>query len=371
MADFDVWINNTGKWIARLRCNVSDNSAGGYSDINWELILVHQRLYVGARTHYVWIDGTQYSVSCGAINDSTSAAHSRTLGSGSHRIYHTDGRNISVSAQLNLNAKISGVYKGSFSPSGSVWIAQLAVNPTLPTWINVSGGAGGTWVNKDNPTFNVSWGGASSGTYYISEYSIDVAKYGQNNWGNSGSVGVSNATGGSASRNIGSVFSVNGGDKVQVRVGMKTNNGTWWGHIYWNGVLNVYSSPTAPSTFTSPTSVEIDTGFNLTWGGASAGSNGIAGYDLEARAYNGSSWTGWTRILNCKNQSSYSVSKIKDLTVNGISYSTNGENVKFQYRIRTSDGTVGVSSWKNSNTISILINSPTTPRKSCHYRSNK
>ena len=152
---------------------------------------------------------------------------------------------------------------------------------------------------------------------------------------------------------------------------MKTNNGTWWGHIYWNGVLNVYSSPTAPSTFTSPTSVEIDTGFNLTWGGASAGSNGIAGYDLEARAYNGSSWTDWTRILNCKNQSSYSVSKIKDLTVNGISYSTNGENVKFQYRIRTSDGTVGVSSWKNSNTISILINSPTTPRKSCHYRSNK
>ena len=368
MADFDVWINNSGKWIARLRCNVSDNSSGGYSDINWELILVQQRLYIGARTHYVWIDGTQYTINYGSISDGQSAAHERVLGSGSHRIYHTDGRNISVSAQLNLNAKINSVYKGSFSPSGTVWIAQLAINPTLPTWIDASGGAGGAWVDRDNPTFNVSWGGASSGTYYISEYSIDVAKYGQGNWGNSGSLGVANATGGNVTRNINSVFSVAGGDKIQVRVGMKTNNGTWWGHVYWGGILNVYSRPTSSSIFTSPTSVEIDNGFSLTWSGASAGSNGIAGYDLEARAYNGNSWTNWTRILNCKNQSSYSVNKIKDLTVNGVSYSTNGENVKFQYRLRTSDGIISVSDWIYSNVISILINSPTMPRKSYYYR---
>ena len=154
-----------------------------------------------------------------------------------------------------------------------------------------------------------------------------------------------------------------GGDKIQVRIGLKTTNGTWWGHSYWGGVLNVYSSPTAPSTFSSPTSVEIDSGFNLTWSGATAGSNGIAGYDLEARAYNGSSWTGWTRIFSASNQSSYSVSKIKNLSVNGVSYSNNGENVKFQYRIRTSDGIIATSGWKESNQIRILINNPTTPRK--------
>lgn len=204
------------------------------------------------------------------------------------------------------------------------------------------------------------------GTYVINEYSIDVAVYGTNNWWNTGSVWTSD-TGGSATRTINGAV---GGQKYQVRVGMKTSDGRWWNHTYWNGTLNVYSSPTAPTTFSAPSSVEIDSGFNLTWGGATAGSNGIAGYDLEARAYNGSSWTGWVRIFSAKNQTSYSIAKIKDLTVNGVNYSKNGERVKFQYRIRTSDGIVAVSGWKESVTISILINSPTTPRKFKYKWSN-
>lgn len=243
--------------------------------------------------------------------------------------------------------------------SGTLSLPQLAVSPTLPTSINVTGGAGGSWVNKDDPKFNVSWSGATSGTYTIAEYSIDVALYGSNNWWNTGSVNTS-ATGGSATRTI---SGASGGQKYQVRVGMKTSNGQWWNHTYWGGTLNVYSSPTAPTTFTAPSSVEIDSGFNLTWGGATAGSNGIAGYDLEARAYNGSSWTDWVRIFSAKNQSSYSISKIKNLTVNGVNYSKNGAGVKFQYRIRTSDGIIATSAWKNSGQIGITINSPTVPRE--------
>lgn len=205
------------------------------------------------------------------------------------------------------------------------------------------------------------------GTYTIGEYSVDVAKYGTNNWQNSGSVYTSNWEGSVSNRAINVLGALNGGDKIQVRIGLKTTNGTWWGHTYWGGVLNVYSSPTAPTTFVSPTSVEIDSGFNLTWSGAKAGSNGLAGYDLEARAYNGSSWTGWTRIFSASNQTSYSITKIKDLTINNVNYTNNGEDVKFQYRVRASDGIIATSAWVNSNEISILINQPTTPRKLVNF----
>jgi len=94
------------------------------------------------------------------------------------------------------------------------------------------------------------------------------------------------------------------------------------------------------------------------------GSNGIAGYDLQGRAYNGSTWTDWTNILVCANQSSYSAGVIKDLKINGVGYSTNGSGVKFQYRIRTSDGIIATSGWKESGQIGITINSPSAPRKS-------
>ncbi len=96
--------------------------------------------------------------------------------------------------------------------------------------------------------------------------------------------------------------------------------------------------------------------------GAKAGSNGIGGYDLEIRAYNGNSWTDWTRLLNCANQTSYSSKSPKSLSVSGVSYAKYEEKVQFQYRIRTSDGTVGVSDWV-VKTMTILIHTPTVPRK--------
>lgn len=352
---------------------VENNSAGGYSVVGYNVIFHCNRIsFRMAITTTVNVDGQGNSAVRQGMSYG-SGGHDTIMISGSTTIYHTSAKTIGFSFNINFQ---NGIYYSglgrvyNIGASGSLDLPQLAVNPTLPTWVDVSGGAGGAWVNKDNPTFNVSWGGATCGTYYIDAYSVDVAKYGQNNWADTGTEWVSNSGGGNVSRNIASAFGVNGGDKIQVRIGMRTNNGTWWGHTYWGGVLNVYSSPTAPTTFIAPTSVEIDQGFNLTWSGAKAGSNGIAGYDLQARAYNGSSWTGWETVFSCKNQTSYSVSKIKNLTVNGVNFSNNGENIKFQYRIRTSDGQIATSDWKESSQIGIKINSPSTPRNSIINRNN-
>lgn len=330
------------------------NSGGNWIRIGWNLIpRGGSAQWYYTKSIAVNIDGEQVFY---AGSGKTKCYRNTTFASGSKTLYNAGGRNFSASTSGDIYTYGTNNARGS----GSWTLPTLAINPTLPTSISVTGGAGGSWVNKDNPQFSVSWSGATSGTYTIAEYSIDVALYGSNNWWNTGSVNTS-ATGGSATRTI---SGASGGQKYQVRVGMKTSNGQWWNHTYWGGTLNVYSSPTAPTTFTAPSSVEIDSGFNLTWGGARAGSNGIAGYDLEARAYNGSSWTDWVRIFSAKNQSSYSVSKIKNLTVNGVNYSKNGEGVKFQYRIRTSDGIIATSAWKNSGQIGITINSPTVPRKS-------
>ena len=329
------------------------NSGGNWIRIRWNLIpRGGSAQWYYTKSIAVNIDGERVFY---AGSGKTKCFRNTTFASGSKTLYNAGGRTFSASTSGDIYVYGTNNARGS----GSWTLPILAISPTIPNSISVSGGAGGTWVNKDNPTFNVSWGGATSGTYRIEEYSIDVSVYGRNNWWNTGSVWTS-GTGGSATRTIGGA---SGGQRYQVRVGMKTSNGKWWGHTYWNGTLNVYSSPTAPKTFSSPSSVEIDSGFNLTWSGATAGSNGIAGYDLEARAFNGNSWTGWTRIFSEKNVSSYSVSKIKNLTVNGVNYSSNGEKVKFQYRIRTSDGTIATSGWKNSNEISILINTPTVPRE--------
>ena len=330
----------------------SKNASSNYVDISWKLVGAggtSTRWYMSGSFKVV-IDGdTEYS-SATRIK----LYNGTVVASGTKRLNNASNRTFSASAQAGIYT-VAVNCKGS----GSWKLPQLAGEPTLPNSIKVTGGAGGSWVDEDDPKFSVSWSGAKRGTYTIAAYSIDVTKYGKNKWSNTGSLNTS-ATSGSATR---SISGAKGGEKYQVRVGMKTTDGTWWGHTQWSGTLNVFSSPTAPSTFTAPSSVEIDSGFNLTWSGAKAGSNGIAGYDLEARAYDGSSWTGWVRILSAKNQSSYSVSKIKDLTVDGVNYANDGEDIKFQYRIRTTDNKIATSAWKNSGQIGIKINSPTTPRR--------
>lgn len=328
------------------------NSSENWISIGWNLIARGGSAnWYYTKNIRVSIDGSEvFNAGSGqtkCYKDATFASGSTTIWGASNKYF-----------VATVNGDIYKYGTNNTSSSGGWTLPTLAVSPTLPTWVNVSGGAGDNWVDKDNPIFYASWGGATAGTYTISEYSIDVSRYGANNWANTGSIYTSE-TGGNVTR---SASGFNGGDTLQVRIGMATSEGKYWGHAYWGGTLKVFSHPTAPTTFSAPSSVEIDQGFNLTWGGAVAGSNGIAGYDMQARAFNGSSWTGWTDVFSGKNQTSYSVGKIKDLTVSGVNYSTNGEGVKFQYRIRTTDGVIATSGWKESNQIGITIYSPSAPR---------
>ena len=340
---------------------VGDTDSYSYHRLDWSLTIHHSRLSVGGGSATVWINGQQKDLSFGSRNTGK-GSYDWVVGSGSEYIYHTNAVDVGFSFTMNSRWNIGGKSTYGMSASNSIHLGGFAVSPTLPNSVSVSGGNGG-WLPLSNPVCNVSWSGASSGTYYIDMYSIDASR---DNWASApnvgGTVSVANATSGSKNNVNLSMSGLRGGDTVRVRVGMRTNNGTWWGHSYWGGSFKIYTSPTAPTTFSVPSSQEIDTAFNITWAGASAGSNGIAGYDLEIRAYNGSSWTDWVRLWNCVNKTSYSSGSPKSLSVNGVSYANNGENVQFQYRLRTSDGIIATSDWV-VKTMKIFINSPTAPRK--------
>lgn len=289
---------------------------------------------------------------------SGSGSYDRTIGSGETIVYHTAAKNITCSFSGEIHWTISGVFIREMSASCTLSLPQLTVNPTLPNSISVSGGQGG-YISKDNPIFNVSWSGAKAGTFTISRYSIDVSK---NNWSSSYNADNVYTSAGSGSKNNVnfSGIGLSGGETIRVRVGMMTTNGTWWGHTYWSGTFKVYSLPSAPSTFNVPATQEIDTAFNVSWSGATAGSEGISKYQLQRRVYNGSSWGDWTTVLD-KNATSYSSPSPRSIT------GSTSESYQIQFRIRIFDGKYGYSSW-STKTLKIKINSPTAPRKQECFR---
>ena len=336
-------------------------TGSNYHKVHWKLVMHHSRLNVSSFSFNWYVNDNSGVINYGAINAGR-GGQDRTLGEGTVTVWHTDAVNIGFGFSSGIRWKdyTSGGYL-AYDPSanGSITLPQLAVAPTPPNSVSVSGGSSG-WLSINNPTFNVSWSGASAGTYTITQYNIDVTK---NDWASittPASLSTSN-TYGSLNNVSASSLGLSGGETVRVRVAMMTSRGDWL-LSYWGGSFRTYSNPTSPTTFNVPSSQEIDTAFNITWSGASAGSNGIAGYDLEIRAYNGSSWTDWVRLWNCVNKTSYSSGSPKSLSVNGVSYANNGENVQFQYRLRTSDGTIATSDWV-VKTMKIFINSPTDPRK--------
>lgn len=337
---------------------IGDTDSYSYHRLDWSLTIHHSRLSVGGGSATVWINGQQKDLSFGSRNTGK-GSYDWVVGSGSEYIYHTNAVDVGFSFTMNSRWNIGGKSTYGMSASNSIHLDGFAVAPTPPNSVSVSGGNSG-WLSINNPTFNVSWSGASTGTYTITQYNIDVTK---NDWASittPASLSTSN-TYGSLNNVSASSLGLSGGETVRVRVAMMTSRGDWL-LSYWGGSFRTYSNPTSPTTFNVPSSQEIDTAFNITWAGASAGSNGIAGYDLEIRAYNGSSWTDWVRLWNCVNKTSYSSGSPKSLSVNGVSYANNGENVQFQYRLRTSDGTIATSDWV-VKTMKIFINSPTDPRK--------
>lgn len=269
---------------------------------------------------------------------------------------------LTVNGGSNFSVEIHGdiyTYGTDNAAAGGNWtidnIKPPVVNPTLPNSVVCSGGTDNNWwLDKDSATFNVSWSGATRGTYTINQYSIDVSK---NNWGSSVNAALAggNNTSGSKNNVPLSGLSLKGGETVKVRVGMQTTDGTWWGHTYWGGSFHIYSKPSAPTTFNVPSSQEIDTAFNINWSGAKAGSEGIYQYQIERRVYNGSSWGGWTRISNT-GSTSISQGTPKSIT------NSSSDSCQIQYRVRVFDGHYGYSDW-NTKTLSVKINLPSTPRK--------
>lgn len=138
---FNWWITNR-------------NSTENWIDIGWNLVGAggSSTKWYKAGNFKVVIDGEQVYYSSTRIN----LYNGTVVASGNKRIYGASNKTFSASAE-------AGIYTVAVNcrGSGSWTLPTLAVNPTLPTWINVSG-SNGNWVNKNDPKFNVSWGGATS-----------------------------------------------------------------------------------------------------------------------------------------------------------------------------------------------------------------
>jgi len=117
-------------------------------------------------------------------------------------------------------------------------------------------------------------------------------------------------------------------------------------------------APSAPAWMsTSPTSVEVNSQFLVSWATGTPGSLPITGYDVWIKAFNGSVWTDWAAWRTNINYSSFWEVAPKNINVYGV---TGAPNVKFVYIVRARDG-VNVSPWTQSNEVNISFISPTSP----------
>lgn len=116
--------------------------------------------------------------------------------------------------------------------------------------------------------------------------------------------------------------------------------------------------PTAPSNVKIPATQHFNTGFKITWTKGSQGSRPIHGYDIQGRAYNGSSWSDWVNIVmpTNGNVAEYSMGAPRTLNYGNNTVSSYLGATKFQFRVRTSDGVALTSGWVNSNEMSMSKN---------------
>lgn len=103
-------------YTVRTEWEASQNIDGNYSDLTITLYLdcrSNYDLYVGSRTHTVYVDGSGYDITSSRI--STGGGTTITLGSFDKRIYHnSDGTcNVDLSTTLDIRAKIHGSHVGS------------------------------------------------------------------------------------------------------------------------------------------------------------------------------------------------------------------------------------------------------------------
>ena len=178
---------NSG-YTVRTEWEASQNINGNYSDLTITLYLdcrSNYDLYIGSRTHTVYVDGSGYDITSSRI--STSGGTTITLGSFDKRIYHnSDGTcNVDLSTTLDIRARIHGSYVGSID-GGSDTIALDKI-PRMSTISNIMDGS--RELGKEhiihiqkqltgNITHDVwyvvKWEGGESGWHYIARNTKDL-----------------------------------------------------------------------------------------------------------------------------------------------------------------------------------------------------
>ena len=124
--------------------------------------------------------------------------------------------------------------------------------------------------------------------------------------------------------------------------------------------LASFSAPSAPTWVNvNPNPCNINSNPIITWGGAKAGSMGVLKYDLDIRSTkpNGA-WTDWERLLAATSSTSYTNPVINTMNVNN---QKPFYGVKYQYRVRSWDGSYSNSSWLNSSELQVGFVAPTPP----------
>lgn len=124
--------------------------------------------------------------------------------------------------------------------------------------------------------------------------------------------------------------------------------------------LPSFTAPTAPTWINiNPNPCNINSNPVITWGGAKAGSMGVLKYDLAVRSTTPSgSWTDWVSLLAATSSTSYTNPILNKMNINGQK-PFNG--VKYQYRVRSWDGSYANSSWFNSSNLTVGFVAPTAP----------
>lgn len=122
--------------------------------------------------------------------------------------------------------------------------------------------------------------------------------------------------------------------------------------------MSSHTAPSAPSNVKVPSPQHFNTAFKLTWTKGGAGSRPIYGYDIQARAYNGSAWSDWVGIVlpTNGNVSEWSFAAPRELNYGNNTVSSYLGATKFQFRVRTSDGIALTSGWVNSNEMTMTKN---------------
>ena len=175
-------------YTVRTEWEASQNIDRNYSDLTITLYLdcrSNYDLYIGSRTHTVYVDGSGYDITSSRI--STSGGTTITLGSFDKRIYHnSDGTcNVDLSTTLDIRAKIHGSHVGSVDGgSDTITLDRIPRMSVITDKMDGSRELGAEHIIhiqkqlSGNVTHDVwyvvKWEGGESGWHYIARDTKDL-----------------------------------------------------------------------------------------------------------------------------------------------------------------------------------------------------